>query len=302
MPISIETTECALAALTSSSPRFRISVTRFGNCSRVRFCTLYSAALNRREACKIAGVVPETRVLNGEDPTAYVLSANIHRRHMTKGQRAMAVAMIFPKPEKGGRGKKRLGDLTVSAERLSTARTVLASAPNVFAQAPQNDAYDEALKRKKADASGEAQLADLRDRYPELADKVVEGDLTLAGARAEASVFPARFALIPGFRLSGPLRARQERDLALRVLGAVRGPRCACTGVSCRWRVDFGGVGDPIGRACDQILLEEREIRLERPHFDLMPSCLPRGFCVTTVMSAVGGKADIDFGRLEVCF
>ncbi len=30
----------------------------------------------------------------------------------------MAVAKIYPEPEKGGRGKKRLGDLTVSAERL----------------------------------------------------------------------------------------------------------------------------------------------------------------------------------------
>ena len=45
-------------------------------------------------ACKLAGVEPTVRHLDGEDPTAFVLSANIHRRHMTKGQRAMAVAMI----------------------------------------------------------------------------------------------------------------------------------------------------------------------------------------------------------------
>ncbi len=37
---------------------------------------------------------PDVIELNGQDPIAYVLSANIHRRHMTKGQRAMAVAMI----------------------------------------------------------------------------------------------------------------------------------------------------------------------------------------------------------------
>ncbi len=62
---------------------------------------------NRREACKIAGVVPDVRELNGEDPKAFVISANIHRRHMTKGQRAMAVAKIYPDPEKGGRGKNQ---------------------------------------------------------------------------------------------------------------------------------------------------------------------------------------------------
>ncbi len=50
---------------------------------------------------------------------------------MTKGQRAMAVAKIYPEPETGGRGKKRLGDLTVSAERLSLARTVLQYAPDL---------------------------------------------------------------------------------------------------------------------------------------------------------------------------
>jgi len=42
----------------------------------------------------MAGVEPSVVNLNGDDPTAYVLSANIHRRHMTKGQRAMAVATI----------------------------------------------------------------------------------------------------------------------------------------------------------------------------------------------------------------
>ena len=48
-------------------------------------------------------------------------------------QRAMAVAMIYPNPEKGGRGRKGLGDPNVSAERLSRARTVLAFAQRAWA-------------------------------------------------------------------------------------------------------------------------------------------------------------------------
>ena len=67
-----------------------------------------------------------TRVLNGGDPTTFVLSANVHRRHMTKGQRAMAVAKIYPEPERG-RGKKdpAKGTEKVSYSRVKVARAVL---------------------------------------------------------------------------------------------------------------------------------------------------------------------------------
>jgi len=34
------------------------------------------------------------------------MSSNIHRRHMTTGQRAMAVATIYPEPKREGRGKQ----------------------------------------------------------------------------------------------------------------------------------------------------------------------------------------------------
>jgi hypothetical protein len=61
---------------------------------------------NRLEACKRAKVKPKTVDLDGDDPVAFVLSANIHRRHMTKAQQAMAVAMVHPEPTKGGRGNK----------------------------------------------------------------------------------------------------------------------------------------------------------------------------------------------------
>lgn len=82
---------------------------------------------NRRAACKLAGVEPTVRRLNGEDPNAYVLSANIHRRHMTKGQRAMAVAMIYPEAKKYRRGGNPLEikGLATSDALLSQARTVL---------------------------------------------------------------------------------------------------------------------------------------------------------------------------------
>ena len=61
---------------------------------------------NRYEACEIAGVDPKFEKLNGHDPKAFILSVNIKRRHMNAGQRAMATAMIYPKPQNGGARKK----------------------------------------------------------------------------------------------------------------------------------------------------------------------------------------------------
>lgn len=42
----------------------------------------------------------------------------------------MALAMIYPEPEKGGRGRKSTETVGFSAQRLSYARTVLREAPN----------------------------------------------------------------------------------------------------------------------------------------------------------------------------
>lgn len=49
---------------------------------------------NRWLACKSVGVEPRTRKYDGGDPLAFVLSANLHRRHLDTGQRAMIAAQI----------------------------------------------------------------------------------------------------------------------------------------------------------------------------------------------------------------
>ena len=85
---------------------------------------------NRLAACKIAQVEPRFEQLNGRDPLAYIVSANLARRNLTKGQQAMALAMIYPDPEKGGRAKKSNAinsavSAGFSSRRLNAARSVL---------------------------------------------------------------------------------------------------------------------------------------------------------------------------------
>lgn len=61
---------------------------------------------NRHRACLIAKAEPKFREFkNGEDPLSFILSANLHRRHLTTGQRAMVAAEIARLAE----GRPKLG-------------------------------------------------------------------------------------------------------------------------------------------------------------------------------------------------
>ena len=111
-------------------------------------------------ACEIAGIEPAVVVFESDDPRAYIIASNIARRHMSKGQQAMAVAMVYPEPEKTTHGKKSKTKLLLetktnfSGARLSQARTVLACSTDlaraVLAGTKALDAaYGEAKKAKQ---------------------------------------------------------------------------------------------------------------------------------------------------------
>jgi ParB-like chromosome segregation protein Spo0J len=144
---------------------------------------------NRLRACEIAGVEPEFESLNGHDAAAFIVSANLSRRNLTKGQRAMALAMIYPDGGKGGRGKKGNPAETAdfSERRLRDARSVLrhsrALAEGVLANRISLDkALEQVTEELEATASVDAQLSELRSVAPDLADLVDEERLALGEA------------------------------------------------------------------------------------------------------------------------
>jgi hypothetical protein len=150
---------------------------------------------NRLAACRIAEVEPTYTTLNGTDPVGYILALNVHRRHLTAGQRAVAVVManLLDSSKQGQRDLA--AHSRVSQQRVSQANVIVAYRPDlaeaILAGKGQffDKAYDEAREEKQRQ-EGEAerlrreaqQLEKLRDDAPDLWTLVTEERQSLAEA------------------------------------------------------------------------------------------------------------------------
>lgn len=143
---------------------------------------------NRMEGCRRAGVQPTFTTINGQDPVAFILSSNVARRHLSKGQQAMAVAKTrLVSNRSAAAAAETVG---VSKARVVQASTVLNYAPDVAdsvltGATSLDSAYEIARRRKDAASSVEDKMARLRQIAPDLVDAVVEERLDLDRALAE---------------------------------------------------------------------------------------------------------------------
>ena len=84
---------------------------------------------NRLAACKLAGIESDDIdciEFEGVDVNSFIITSNDKRRHMTKGQRAMAIAMMYP----SGQWKKKVGENhTFDGSLVTQSRTVLKTLP-----------------------------------------------------------------------------------------------------------------------------------------------------------------------------
>ena len=68
---------------------------------------------NRFQACRMAGVEPESVVYEGADLAEYVLDSNITRRNMSTGQRAMATALVLEADGRRANGRWKRGSIDI---------------------------------------------------------------------------------------------------------------------------------------------------------------------------------------------
>jgi ParB-like nuclease domain len=148
---------------------------------------------NRLAACERAGVEPVWQELNGHDAQAFIVSANLARRNLSKGQQAMALAMIYPEPaalKRKGSGSLDSKEQGISSALLSQARAILRHSTELAQDVlHRGEHFDVALKKVQAETQNrkghDAQMADLRTHAPDVAALVTDGRLTLEAAMAE---------------------------------------------------------------------------------------------------------------------
>ncbi|MBB5408573.1 hypothetical protein HDG34_002510 [Paraburkholderia sp. HC6.4b] len=145
---------------------------------------------NRIAACKRAGVTPHTIMLDGQDTDAFIADANLERRDLTKGQKAMLIAVRFPNKQQGKKGTS-LETKEVRQERISLARTVVKFCPDMVDQViggslGLDEAYAEAQRRSQVGQANDARYEVLRESDSDLADLVNEERMNLSEAEAAA--------------------------------------------------------------------------------------------------------------------
>lgn len=116
------------------------------------------------EACHRGCIEPRfTTLPEGQDPVAFILSCNVNRRHLSKGQQAMAVAKAHTLTTKLSL-RQTAAACNVNRERVRQANTVIDFAPDLAdgvlaGSLPLNEASAEARKRKEAKETDEAKFS-----------------------------------------------------------------------------------------------------------------------------------------------
>lgn len=139
---------------------------------------------NRLAAAKRAKVQVTCTVYE-DDPVPFILGANMARRDMTKGQKAMVVAEALFATNTTQQSAANASGIPQAS--IAKGTSIRSYAPDLVEQVvvgrrSLDDAYKVAKANKAAAQKSEALLAELEEHAEDLAEKVANGDLELAEA------------------------------------------------------------------------------------------------------------------------
>lgn len=135
---------------------------------------------NRTAACELAGVPIRYDTYHGDDPIGFVVSANVARRHLNAGQRAMLAVELVPLYEAEAAERQAAAARRTNAIRsgeLPSDATLGADLPQASKRAPRS--RDRAARAASASGRATAQAKRVNQAAPELAAKVKTGELAI---------------------------------------------------------------------------------------------------------------------------
>lgn len=124
---------------------------------------------NRYKACGINSITPRFEEYAGDDPLGYVVSHNLHRRHLSESQRAMVAAKWA--------GLKHGSD-TFRGNQYAGAKSPIGDSPKPSATATR----DEAAALLNVGTSSIDRAKKVIKDAPELVDKIEKGEMSVNAA------------------------------------------------------------------------------------------------------------------------
>jgi N6-adenosine-specific RNA methylase IME4 len=128
---------------------------------------------NRYRACKEVGVDPKFQKWKGDSAVSFVVSKNLRRRQLTVAQKAVSAAEALPLYEAEAR-KRQLATLKKGS-----------SVPEKFQERGAGEAADHASRDFGVNAHYIADMKAMRERAPDLAEKVKSGEMKIPHAKKE---------------------------------------------------------------------------------------------------------------------
>ena len=130
---------------------------------------------NRYKALCDIGLKTDFEEYQGDQPLSYVISKNLHRRHLTASQRAIMATDIKPLLEVEAK-KRQLANLKQYAD------TVV----EIMPQREAGKSRDKAGDLFGVSGRYVSEAENIKEKEPELAEKVRSGDMTIAEAKKKA--------------------------------------------------------------------------------------------------------------------
>lgn len=181
---------------------------------------------NRYAACRLAGVEPKTREMQSDfadegEVIRFIISTNIHRRHLTESQRAAIAAELAKLGRGGDRSKPQICGLTQAqaAEQMQVSERMVNAA-----KAIQRDAPDLAAKVKSGEIKVSRAAAMAKERAKPQTDPDLAADSVIDAteARHAEGDTPRARKLLSALADLDDTERTFIRDEVLRMLGVIR--------------------------------------------------------------------------------